>query len=237
MELALDTSTSTAGVALADQGRLLVEMTWNAGLDHTRDAMPMVAQVLDKGGCRTADLEAIVVAVGPGTFSGLRVGVSAAKGLATALGIPLVGVNTMAVEAYPHAWSVFPLRPVIDAGRGEVAMGYYRGVDGLPVEVEPPFIGPIEEACRRVDEPTLFCGAYAGVVRESIREFLGGRALMPPLGALPRRPSCLAALGWTRLAQGQGLVHGEENDPAAVQPIYLRAPSITKPKPPRPARR
>jgi len=231
VELALDTSTATAGVALSDQGRLLVEATWNVGLDHTRDVMPMVAQVLEKGGCRAGELGAIVVAVGPGTFSGLRVGVSTAKGLATALSIPLVGVNTMAVEAYPHAWSVLPLCPVMDAGRGEVALGYYRGVDGLPVEVEPPIVGSIEEACRRVNEPTLFCGEYAGMVGGRIHEMLGDRALMPPLGALPRRSSCLAAVGWTRLA------HGQDNDPAAVQPIYVRSPSITKPKPPRPARR
>ena len=231
MELCIDTSTAIAGVALTHEGRLLHEMTWRAGREHTVQLMPAIEGMLRRASVTPQELDAIIVAVGPGSFSGLRVGMSAAKGFGLALGVPLAGVSTLAVEAYPHGAVGLPVHPVLDAGRGEIAVGSYRFSRDLPEETEPPRITTVEALCAEVCEPTLFCGEHLDAVGREIAGLLGPLAVIPPASALARRPSNLAALGWAMLQRG------EIQDPAVLQPLYLRAPSITKPKQPRAARR
>lgn len=220
MELALDTSTATAGVAVAERGRLLAELTWRAGQQHTTQLYAAIEHVLKLAGTTPQGVTAIVVAIGPGTFSGLRVGVSAAKGFALANDLPLAAVSTMAVEAYPFAAVGLPIRPILDAGRGEVAVGHFAGES----ELETPRILTLEALCAEIQVPTLFCGEQLPLVAERLRTQLGQRAVLPPFAAAVRRPGNLAELGWRRLAAGQ------REDIATLQPNYLRAPSITPPK-------
>lgn len=220
MELALDTSTAMAGVAVAEHGRLVAELTWRAGQNHTTQLYPAIEQVLKLAGTTPQGVTAIVVAIGPGTFSGLRVGVSAAKGFALANELPLAAVSTMALEAYPFAVSGLPIRPILDAGRGELAVGHFAGES----EIAPPRILTLEALCAEIQVPTLFCGEQLPLVAERLRARLGERAVLPPLSAAVRRPGNLAELGWRRLAAGQ------REELATLQPNYLRAPSITPPK-------
>jgi tRNA threonylcarbamoyladenosine biosynthesis protein TsaB len=228
VELAIDTSTVTAGVALARHGQTQAEMTWRAGYNHTAQLMPAVDHLLRQAGVTAKQLDAIVVATGPGSFSGLRVGVSAAKALAESLGIALAGVGTMHVEAYPFVPWGLPVCVLLDAGRGELAIGTFqpsRSVNSWPAEAAPPRVVSLDEVCAAVKERTLFCGEQLPAIQEALASRLREAAVFPPAGMLVRRPAHLAALGWRRLARG------ERDDPATLQPLYLRGPSITKPAP------
>lgn len=228
MELAIDTSTVTAGAALAHHGLARAEITWRAGYNHTAQLMPAVDYLLRQAGVTAKQLEAVVVATGPGSFSGLRVGVSAAKALAESLGIALAGVGTMQVEAYPFVPWGLPVCVLLDAGRGELAVGAFqpsRDAGPWPVEAAPPRVVSLDELCAAVKERTLFCGEQLAAIQKTLASRLGEAAVFPPAGMLVRRPAHLAALGWRRLACG------ERDDPATLQPVYLRGPSITKPAP------
>jgi len=226
VELAIDTSTNTAGVALARRGSLVAEATWRTEFRHTAELVATIEWLLGRAGGRPSALEAVAVAVGPGSFSGLRVGLSAAKGLAMSLGIPIVGVGTLAVEAYPFLGGRMPVCPLLDAGRGEIAAALFRETGGQPQEAQAPHLTTVERLCRTISEPTLFCGEHLPVVREDIVGRLGPLAAFPPASAMVRRPGHLAELGWRRLA------HGDADDLAALQPVYLRAPAITEPRKP-----
>jgi tRNA threonylcarbamoyladenosine biosynthesis protein TsaB len=220
MLLAVDTSTRYAGVALADEGRVVASRCWYSTVNHTAELMPAVIQTLQGRRLAPGDLQGIAVALGPGGFSALRVGMSVAKGLAVSAGKPLIGVETLDLEAYPHLASGLPVCAMVDAGRSEVASAHF-GPDGRRTREDQ--IGPAEEVLECIKEPTLLCGEAIFNWFELIKERLG------PLGVLVRpvpasRPWSLAALGWDKLTAG------DTSDLATLQPNYLRMPSIGGPK-------
>lgn len=224
MELSLDTSTATAGVAVSNEGRVLAEIAWRAGYSHTLQLYPAIEQALKLAGTTVGEITHVVVACGPGTFSGLRVGVSAAKGFALARALPLAAVSTMAVEAYPFMGCGLPIRPILDGGRGELAVGTLReSPEGL-IECAPVAVLTLAALIESTREPTLFCGERLPEVAAELGR-LGVLAVIPPFSAAIRRPGSLAALGWRRIQAGL------LEDLAALQPVYLRAPTITPPKP------
>ena len=236
MLLAIDTSTRYAGVALADSGRVLSCRSWYSAVNHTSELMPAVAQTLEGAGLTVSDLDGIAVALGPGGFSALRVGMSVAKGLAMASGKPLVGVGTLDLEAHPYLDSGLPVCALLDAGRGEVASAYFQiGPGNVPVpvpetdadakgqRVREDLICDPEELLSGIDERTLFCGEGVQPHAELIRERLGRRGVVVGHSPVSRLGS-LVELGRQRLESG------ERDDVATLQPYYLRMPSIGGPK-------
>jgi tRNA threonylcarbamoyladenosine biosynthesis protein TsaB len=220
MLLAIDTSTRYASVALADDGRILAFRGWYSSSSHTAQLMPAIAQILRDSTMAFGDLAGIAVALGPGGFSALRVGLSIAKGLALAGQKPLVGIGTLDLEAWPYLGSGWPVCALLDSGRKEVASALFT-VDGTRARADA--ICPPEELVPEVTQPTIFCGEGAANWESLIRKVLGSRALM--VRALPGgRIGSLAELGRRRLAAG------EADDAALLQPYYLRMPSIGGPK-------
>ena len=126
MELTIDTSTEFAGVGLSHDGLVEAEFIWHAGQNHTVELIPAVSCLLGKVNKAVTDISAVFVASGPGSFNGLRVGVSTAKGLAFALGIPVFGIGTLEIAAYAFAFSGLTICPIQNAGRGEIAAALYR---------------------------------------------------------------------------------------------------------------
>ena len=220
MILAIDSSTRYAGVALADDRRVVSSRCWYSTVNHTAELMPAVDQTLQSAGIAPGDLEGIAVALGPGGFSALRVGVSVAKGLALASRKPLVGVGTLDLEAFPFLDSGLPVCALLDAGRGEVASAHF-GPDGrrrLEDTVCPP-----EELLDSITEPTLFCGEGVVPWTGLIKERLGPKGVVAhPAPAI--RLWSLVDLGRQRLEAG------EPSDLVTLQPYYLRMPSIGGPK-------
>ncbi len=223
MELAIDTSTSMAGIALSHQGEILIELTWRSAQNHTVELMPNIARLLRQVNMEANAIEAIIVAKGPGSFNGLRVGISAAKGLAFSLHIPLVGVSTLEIEAYPFAFTGLPLHPIHKAGRDEIATALYQQVDSEWLCLEKEYLTTVDSLCQQTYQKTLFCGEISQDTRSTIQQNLGQRAIIPQAAALSRVGS-LTMLGWQRLSEG------ERDDLATLQPLYLRSPHITKPR-------
>jgi len=222
MELAIDTSTEIASIALSCAGEVQTEMSWHAGQNHTVELIPNLLHLLHQAKIELKGIDAIIVAKGPGSFNGLRVGVGTAKGLAFALGIPLVGIGTLEAEAFPYARTGLPICPVQDAARGEIATALYQLQSGEWRRLIAEHITTVEELCPKIASMTLFCGRFSPHIAQQIEEHLGERAIV--LKGTLRRAGFLAELGWKRLEKG------ERDHPTTLQPLYLRRPAITTPK-------
>jgi tRNA threonylcarbamoyladenosine biosynthesis protein TsaB len=224
MELAIDTSSSFASVALSHKGEILVELTWESTQNHTVELMPNLAYLLERAKIKPEAIEAVIVAKGPGSFSGLRVGMSTAKGVAFSLNAPLLGISTLELEAYPFSYTALPLRPIHEISHGQVATALYQQKNYKWHRLEEEHLTTLQVLCQETIEPTLFCGEISPPAADEIREKLGKQAIIPQATARLRRAGFLAMLGWQRLNKG------ERDDPATLQPLYLRPPHITKPK-------
>jgi len=223
MELAIDTSSNTASVALSHKGEPLASLTWKTAQNHTRELLPNLLCLLQQAKVEISSIEAIIVAKGPGSFNGLRVGISTAKGLASALNISLLGVNTLEAEAHPFAFTGLPLRPVHKAGREEIATALYQQKDNEWQCLENENLTTVKTLCRRIKRKTLFCGEIPPDIMNEIQQSLGSQAIISQSNSLSRASS-LAILGWQKLSRG------EQDDPVTLQPLYLRPPHITKPR-------
>lgn len=223
MELAIDTSTNLAGIALSDEGTIIAELTWYIERGHTVELVPSIARLLEQTQIERNALTALFVANGPGSFNGLRVGISTAKGLAFALDIPVVAVGTLEIEAYPFSFTGLPVCAIHNAGRGEIAMAIYRQDDVWKC-VEDAHISNVGVLCSTIKEKTLFCGEIPQFAEQQLRECLGNFAVIPDKVFRIRRASCLAELGWIKLCQGTS------SELSGLQPLYLRQPPITQPK-------
>ncbi len=216
MLLALDTATRFASLALHDGRVLRYEATWEAGRQHTTQLMPRIVAALEERRIGPEALTAVAVALGPGSFTGLRVGLAIAKGLALARGIPLVGVPTLDILAAAQGQSRSPLLAVIQAGRGRLCAARYHWRRGWQRR-EGPFLTTWEDLLASVTRPTLLCGE----IDERGFRLLEGSGeritVLPPAHCL-RRAGFLAELAWERVRRG------ETDDPAALAPLYLNWP-------------
>lgn len=225
MELSIDTSTDIAGIALSHAGNIRAEFTWYVGLNHTVQLMPAITRVLST--CASlSQMDAIFVTLGPGSFAGVRVGLAAAKGLALSLGVPLVGISTLEVDAYPFACTELPICAIHDAGRGEVAAARFRQVGQDWLTSSKDSLTTIGQMCAETTEKTVFCGEISEQIAEQVGLALGDNAVIPVASARMRRAGFLAALAWSRLQRGQ------VDDTATIQPIYVRHPHVTISIPP-----
>ncbi len=221
MFLAIDTSTNIVSIALFDTS-VEAEHTWMADQRHTTQLLPEVEHVLARLGVKMNHLKGVVVALGPGSFNGLRVGLSAAKGLCFALEIPIAGVGTLEALAYQYAYVHMPIRPITDAGRGQFNTALYRMIDGKWTEIEAPHLANVEEIKDKISEPTFVCGDIRKEAVVHLRRELGEQIAMPSAAGALQRAGYLAELGAKKLHKGMA------DDLASLQPIYLRRPAITK---------
>ncbi|MFC1993591.1 tRNA (adenosine(37)-N6)-threonylcarbamoyltransferase complex dimerization subunit type 1 TsaB [Chloroflexota bacterium] len=224
MQLAIDTSTGTASVALVRDDEVLAELTWQCGQNHSVELLPRLNRLLSQAELSLQSASCIIVAKGPGSFNGLRVGVSTAKGLAFSLGIPLVGVSTLEAVAYQHSETGLPVCPIFDAGRGEVATALYQMQDGVWRRLVAEHLTTAEDLCAEITKKTVFCGEFIPSIAERLKRHLRQKAIIPSSAARLRRAVFLAELGQQRLKTG------DYDSPATLQPIYLRRPHITKPR-------
>lgn len=224
MLVALDTSTRYAGVALCDERGMLAELAWLAGQNHSVHLLPNLQRLLELNGAASADLRAVGVALGPGSFNGLRVALATAKGLCLALDLPLLGVGTLAATAYSHRLGGRPICAVIDAGRGQTYGALFAEDDeGWPAEGYSGIL-PLAELLPRVERPTLFCGELGCEARQLIAAELGHLAILASPALAARRPGALAEMAWRRWSAG------ESDDLARTQPIYLRRSPAEQPR-------
>ena len=220
MELAIDTSTNYNGIALSNKGKAVAEFTWYSWQNHTTELLPNIHILLSRKTITINAIKAIFVAIGPGSFNGLRVGVSTAKGLAAGLNAALVAISTLEIEAYQFADTYLPIIPIQSAGKGEIAIATYQKVQEWHC-LKQARITTVDELLRQVKLKTLFCGEIPEVLVGQLQQELQELAIIPDNALRLRKPGCLAQLGWQRL------INHQSDNPATLQPIYLREPPIT----------
>ncbi|MHB8645075.1 MAG: tRNA (adenosine(37)-N6)-threonylcarbamoyltransferase complex dimerization subunit type 1 TsaB [Thermomicrobiales bacterium] len=226
--LALDTSSAVIGFAIAEPDRLLAEAIWRGQRQGTATLLAEAIRAIEALGETQDALIAVAVATGPGSFSGLRVGMGIAKGLALGLGIPIVGIPTLAITAEPFHAARRPVCALIAAGRGRYAYAVYEEQDGMLRETLPMRHATGEEigATLTAYPAAIVCGEVEGAA-VAIRA-AAPTVIIPPASARIRRPGTLADMAWRRI------LSGASDDLVALEPIYLHtampasAPRATK---------
>lgn len=202
MLLAVDTSTTSCSVALFSGERLLAEETYAAGTTHSRHLMSIIHRIL--GGCRcdSGSIDAIAVTRGPGTFTGLRIGISTVKGLALATQASVVGISSLAALAFPFALHDRPVVAMIDARRGEVYYARYRRYAGGAGETAvTASVGPPEAAAADVPEDAVLVGSGAVLYRRVFADRCPNVRFADPIQHVIRAAS-VGRLAMPRLSRG-----------------------------------
>ncbi len=213
MLLALDTSTAWLGLALYDGQQVLAEWAWRGDRHHTSALAPTVADLLARCGVGWPSVQAVAVAVGPGSFTSLRVGLAFAKGVHLARGLPLIGVPTLDATAAAMPPAAEELLAVLQAGRGRLALVRYRHGEQGWQAVGGPEAWRLEDLLAGLDKPVLLCGELTAEERQQAQQHPLVR--LPTAAACLRRPARLAELAWQRWQAG------DTDDPATLAPIYL----------------
>jgi tRNA threonylcarbamoyladenosine biosynthesis protein TsaB len=215
--LAFDTSTKTGSVALLQDETLLVELFINTGKNHGETVHPAIRQVLETAGIGIADVDLLAVTVGPGSFTGLRIGAGAAKGLAFAGETPIVGVSTLDALAANIAESAPTICPMLDARKGEVYTAFYR-FDGtrFPERVSEERVISPEILLKGIDRPVLFLGDGAVVYEDLIRSVLAEKARFVPEPFNYIRAASVGLIGLKNFRDGDSL------NSLIFAPRYLR---------------
>ncbi|HYA35958.1 MAG TPA: tRNA (adenosine(37)-N6)-threonylcarbamoyltransferase complex dimerization subunit type 1 TsaB [Candidatus Binataceae bacterium] len=220
--LGIDTATERASLALIDSGRIVAECA-RPTASHGADLPDFVAALIAVAGASFKDLRGIAVGIGPGSFTGLRVGLSYVKGLAFALGCGVVGISTFDAialgvrEAYPGVGNR-PICTIFDARKNEVYAALYRIVaDGVERSTDT-CVGPVEELAHRISGEAILAGDSKVIeVSDALRALNENPALVDQTD-LDSRGRYIAAIGAMRL------VRGESDSPAALEPLYVRPP-------------
>ena len=213
--LGIETSTPVCSVGLVDDDRVLMSHSQNAGLRHAARALAMVERAVADSGLVPADLHGVAVGSGPGSFTGLRIGMAAAKGLCMALNLPLLPVPTLKGMAAQVVFEGMPVCAMLDARRGAVYAGVYSLDAGVLTERLQDAAFPLEDLVPRLPKPVLIVGEGGLTYRNRIEAYMGEDARFAPGAAHPGGAS-VALLGVEALRAGHAV------NVATAEPEYLR---------------
>lgn len=219
--IAIDTATKALGLAFYDGHTLLAEHMWLAGNQHNLLLAPAIHNTLAVLELTPADLSAVAVTNGPGSYTGLRIGIALAKGLAAARRIPLIGLNTLDVLAAPQPVSTkYHLLCVVQAGRGRIIAGQYVTRKGQWVVDVAPTITDWEALLPTLTAPTLITGEIDQEASACIAAQNNDQLVIVSPAARARRPGILAEEAWRRWQ-----AHPEHDYSVnSVMPLYLQTP-------------
>ena len=216
MLLAIDTATSKIGIALYNGVEVLHESVWLSPYRHTVELAPAIENALQQTSHSMDDVEAIGLAIGPGSYTGLRIGAAVAKGLALARSLALVAVPTFEILAVAFQVDAeFQLAAVLKAGRGRLAVGWYQAEEDQWVPADDPSLYTPDEFSKAIRVPTIVCGELDDDLRKILGRKYKNVFLASPAASL-RRPALLAELAWARWQAG------EISDPETTAPVYLQ---------------
>ncbi len=214
--LGIDTANTPLSIAIVKDGELLAEETSAMAVNHSLRAMPAIEELLTKAGLVPADIDAIAVSEGPGSYTGVRIGVTIAKTLAWTLGKPLIGVSSLKVIAANAVFFNGLICPIVDARRNNIYSGAYRWYAGQLTEVIEDGHYSLEEFIHKLEQqedPILFIGKDTKMHEQQIVERLGQGAIIAPFHVdLPRASSLLYIAAQSK----------QESDVHAFVPEYRR---------------
>jgi len=220
--LAINTSTLQFGLALlGEDGTVFSEYMSSEHSGHFGSLMPALHFLVNTSGHDIHDLKALVIAIGPGSFTGLRIGLSTAKGLCDSLEIPIIGISSLEALASQVQFSELTIAPILDSRRGEFFVAQFTRSDnnGL-IRNQEDIALRIEDLPDLFSEQTLFIGNDFPSQGEAIKKILGPRCLLAPPHWWNLKPSAVGALGIERFRAR------DFDDPQTLSPLYLRPPDI-----------
>ncbi len=214
--LAIDTSTMLGGVALLDNDILLAESKLNVMATHSERLIAEINLVLIKAGLHISEIDVFAVAMGPGSFTGLRVGLSTVKGLIYPSQKRLVLVPTLEAFAWNLPFSLYQVCPVLDARKKEVYAGLYKWSGDKFIKMIKEQAFKIDSLLEKILEPTIFLGEGSIIYKENILNKLSENAFFPPPHLMVPSPANVGYLGRLKALQGNF------DDPAKAVPMYIR---------------
>lgn len=218
--LGIESATPVAGVAVVHNGRVLAERMINNRKTHSGHLLPMIKAVIEESCIGPADIGGVAVSSGPGSFTGLRIGMSTAKTLAQIWRVPVVGVSTLDALAQPLAGLANLICPVLNARKNEVYTAVYDGAGGLIEKLAGPLALKPEELAGLLEgwseRSVTFLGDGVEEYRHCLAELIGNRAFFAPGMVSHPRGASVAFIGLNRLLRGEGV------DPLALLPDYVR---------------
>lgn len=214
MLLAIDSSTQWIGLALYDGVQVLGETIWRTRNHHTVELAPAVNDLMKRSGAKPEQLKVVAAALGPGSFTSLRIGLAVAKGLCLAQKLPIVGIPTLDILATAQPLQTLPMLAVLQAGRGRLAVVNYLVEKSVWHAQGEARVTSAEELSQQIKSPTYICGELSAEDRQTLHRKYKNVILASPALCV-RRPSLLAELGWNRLQAGK------VDDVVSLAPIYL----------------
>ena len=216
--LAIDTATQVSSVAVLKEGRLLAELTMQGKLTHSETLLPHIEQVLKMAAVAKEELTGIAVSNGPGSFTGLRIGLAAAKAMSYVLGIPLVGVSTLQALAYQLPAPGVRVMCLLDAQKGNAYVESYRWENNSLQVVDSVQVAKITDivaACANMNEQVILLGDAVQKKVAGKLELPANVSVAPPHIVMPRA-ACVAMLGQAKL------LAGEKDNVMDLEPVYIR---------------
>ena len=216
--LAIDTATQVSSVAVLKEGRLLAELTMQGKLTHSETLLPHIEQVLKMAAVAKEELTGIAVSNGPGSFTGLRIGLAAAKAMSYVLGIPLVGVSTLQALAYQLPAPGIRVMCLLDAQKGNAYVESYRWENNSLQVVDSVQVAKITDivaACANMNEQVILLGDAVQKKVAGKLELPANVSVAPPHIVMPRA-ACVAMLGQAKL------LAGETDNVMDLEPVYIR---------------
>lgn len=222
--LAIDSATPVAGAALLEDQRLLAEELANVGLTHSETLMPMVDRILLSAGIEAAQLDAVAVTIGPGSFTGLRIGLAAAKGLSLATGKPLIGLSTLEVLAHNIEHSDLLVAALLDARKNEVYGACFDCCGAVPQRVGEESAFSPQDFCQHIEtcmarsgkSGLLLVGDGFYAHRDCFEQHWRDKLTVPSDYKMLPRAAALGDLAYRRALEQQF------SDSMTLRPVYLR---------------
>jgi len=214
--LAVDTATKSCSVAIAQKETILAEVTLVSEQTHSKHLMEVIKSVSRLSGIAISDLDGFAVTKGPGSFTGLRIGLATVKGLAAASGKPMVGISSLKCLAIQSFVPSFNICPIIDARKGEVYWAFYRYDDNQLQQLCPEQVTSPRIFLTDIQEPCVFVGNGARLYQDVIGLKLGNLAHFVPDSHSIIRGATVAYLSQKRFEKGNF------DDASSLTPCYIR---------------
>jgi tRNA threonylcarbamoyladenosine biosynthesis protein TsaB len=214
--LAVDTATQSCGVAIIANGCMQTELILDHGGTHTKQILAAIDAALSLGESSLAQIDAFAVTRGPGSFTGLRIGISTVKGLTLATGKPIIGISSLEVLAHQAGGDAARVCAMIDARRNEIYWRIYRREGDRLVALSDEQVGPIDKLARQIDNSCVFIGNAVPQYAVQLPKLVRQTIQWAPDADNTIRPAVLARLAWLRFQDGR------VDDVGCFEPVYLR---------------
>jgi tRNA threonylcarbamoyladenosine biosynthesis protein TsaB len=216
--LGIETSTKTGSVAVVSEDAVIAQYSLNIEVTHSERLMSTVDRVLKDIGIAIAAIDGFAVAIGPGSFTGLRIGLAAIKGLAFATGKPVAAVPTLKALAWNLPQASHPVCPLLDARKNEVYAALYQYEGPRLLQLMPEATIPLSEIADRIPGTVLFTGEASRLYQQALEKAFGDRAFFAPRTACLPSAAAVAEIGLGMLR------NGEQIEPDNLTPLYIRRP-------------